>query len=180
MREVNEINGISVIVKNSTVLEFIVTIVTASPTKLRKGNAFSRVCVPTKGGPHVIFTHDAVGQLQVTWEPPGPSPARRLWTVGIQLKCLLVSRVSVHPLYVSHGWHFSIFVQPCSLSPVHVGYSSFPIIHSNPTCCKQTRPIRPPGETSITSESIVLIPEAGSHFTFTTEPANLNNPSKCE
>ena len=48
------------------------------PTKLRKGIVFGHVCLAflfTRTGSHVITTHDAIIQSQVTWEPPPlPSP----------------------------------------------------------------------------------------------------------
>ena len=43
------------------------------PTKLRKGNVFSRVmcvCLFTKGGSYVTTTHEDIVQSQVTWGSP--------------------------------------------------------------------------------------------------------------
>ena len=54
------------------------------PTKLRKGNVFSRVCpsvIPSMGGPHVTITHDA---LDLIVQPPhirhgDPLPRHQIW-----------------------------------------------------------------------------------------------------
>ena len=73
------------------------------PTKLRKGNVFSRVCpsvIPSMGGPHVTITHDA---LDLIVSPPTsdmgtPSPDIR----------------SGYPFLVTSGGHHWRHVHTCS------------------------------------------------------------------
>ena len=44
------------------------------PTKLREGNVFSRVCLSTRKGSHMIIIHDTL-DLIVHPQPPNPGPS---------------------------------------------------------------------------------------------------------
>ena len=56
--------------------------ITARIRSLREGNISSPVCQSIQGGPHMITTHDAIGQSQ---EPPLPHDPVQTYSFGTPL-----------------------------------------------------------------------------------------------